>query len=687
MKLFIVESPNKIATLRKILGSEYVIKASVGHVRSIPKKGINIDIKNNFTPTFEVSPDKRQVVKDLKDAAAKADEIILATDEDREGEAIAWHIYDLFNKECKAKCKRATFSAITKSAVLKSIENKRDIDMDQVHAQQARQILDRLVGYKISPLLWFSVGAGTSAGRVQSIALKIVAEKEKEILDFKPTDFWYIDALLAGSTGEFWAKVVTKDKDNRYLDEKLSLDDLAELKKAEFSVSDIERKEKKSSPNPPFDTSSMLQAATSIYKWSVKKTTMLAQKLYESGKCTYIRTDSFNIAEEAMTEVRNLIKTSLNDDYLPSKPNFYKKKSKSSAQEAHECIRPTHCEDCGDDIGDPDEKKLYKLIRSRFISSQMTPMVMDTVVYTIKSSCGKELVAKGQTVKFDGWSKHYPYANTQENDLPVVEKKDKLKLNDLKHSKHTTQAPPRYNEASLVKKLESEGVGRPSTYASIMESIKKRGYVDNAKTSKGSLAATDLGMRVYEFLQSNFKDFFMDIHFTAQLEDQLGDIADNKKEYLSVIQDTYNILQEEIKKVKANDKDSPRKSDVTTEEKCAQCETGFIVKKHGKFGDFFSCDQYPTCKTIYTACEDGTFKVKQSVKPKSTGRICPECEKAGRDGQLLERKNKKYGNVFFGCSLYPKCKFTESGAKTDKANKADKNDNTEDEDEDELGIE
>lgn len=679
MKLFIVESPNKIATLKKILGSEYVIKASVGHVRSIPKKGINIDIKNNFTPTFEVSSDKRQVVKDLKEAAAKADEIILATDEDREGEAIAWHIYDLFNKECKSKCKRATFTSITKDAVLKAIANKRDIDMDQVHAQQARQILDRLVGYKISPLLWFSIGSGTSAGRVQSIALKIVAEKEKEIQDFKPTDFWHIDALLSAEKGEFWAKVATKDKDNRYLDEKLSLDDLEKLKKSQFSVLDIDRKEKKSSPNPPFDTSSMLQAATSICKWSVKKTTMVAQKLYEGGLLTYIRTDSFNISEEALTDVRSLIKNSFDNNYLPSKPNLYKKKSKASAQEAHECIRPTHCENCGDDIVDNDEKKLYKLVRNRFISSQMTPMVMDTVVYTIEASCGKELIAKGQTIKFDGWSKHYPYLNAQENDLPIVNKKDKLNLNDIKHSKHTTQAPPRYNEASLVKKLESEGVGRPSTYSSIMDSIKKRGYVENAKTSKGALAATDLGMRAYEFLQSNFKDFFMDIHFTAQLEDQLGDIADHKKEYLSVIQATYDILQSEIKKAKANDKENPRKSDVTTGEKCEKCEKGFIVKKHGKFGDFFSCDQYPECKTIYVANDDGTFRIKQSVKPKLTGRICPDCKKAGRDGQLLERKNKKDGNIFFGCSLFPKCKFIESGQKGNNKTKEDA--------EDDLGIE
>jgi len=666
MKLFIVESPSKCGKLRSILGSDYKVMPSVGHVRSIPRKGMNIDIKNDFAPTFEVSSDKRQVVKDLKTAAVKADQIILATDPDREGEAISWHIYELFNKECKKKCKRVTFGSITKNAVQKAIKDQRDIDMDLVHAQHARQILDRLVGYKISPLLWFSVRSGTSAGRVQSIALKIVAQREKEIQNFKPTDFWYIDALLQGKKGDFWARVITKDKDNRYLKDEVSEEDFEKLKKAKFHCSNVERKERKLNAYPPFDTPSMLQAATSVLHWSIKKTTVLAQKLYEQGKVTYIRTDSFSISDEAMTEVRSLIKSSVKGNYLPAKPNHYKKKSKAAAQEAHECIRPTNIKDAGDDISDPDEQKLYKLIRSRFVACQMTPMVLDTVTYTVDTDSKKTLIAKGQTIKFDGWSRVYKHTSTKEEELPVVDPKEKLDLKDIKRTKHTTQPPPRYNEASLVKKMESEGVGRPSTYASIMESIQKRGYVDKEKGKKGSLSATELGILVFDFLEGNFKDFFMDVNFTAELEDKLVEIADGKKGHLDVIRATYDILQSEIKKARENDKDSPRKADVTTGEKCKKCEKGYIVKRHGKFGDFFACDSYPKCKTVYVEKDEGKFVVKQKKQVKSTGKSCPECKKAGRDGELLERKNKRDGSIFFGCSLYPRCKFTESPEKADE---------------------
>jgi DNA topoisomerase I len=662
-KLFIVESPNKIKTLKKILGNDYEIKASIGHIRSIPRKGMNIDIKNNFTPNFEVSSDKRQVVKELKEAASKADEIFLATDEDREGEAISWHIYELFNKDCKKKCKRVTFDSITKSAVQAAINNKRDIDMNQVHAQHARQILDRLVGYKISPLLWFSVRSGTSAGRVQSIALKIVAQREKEIQAFKPTDFWYIDALLQGEKGDFWARVVTKDKDNRYIKDDLSTEDLEKLKKAKYYCAKVEKKERKVNAYAPFDTSSMLQAATSVLGWPVKKTTALAQKLYESGKCTYIRTDSFNISDEALEDVRSFIKSSVNEEYLPLKPNLFKKKSKAAAQEAHECIRPTHVKDTGDDISDSDEKKLYKLIRSRFVACQMAPMVLDTVTYTIDTDCKKTLISKGQTIKFDGWSRVYRHTNTKEEELPSIEEKEKLDLKDIKRTKHTTQPPPRYNEASLVKKMESEGVGRPSTYASIMESIQKRGYVVKTKDKKGALSATELGLKVFDFLENNFKDFFMDINFTSGLEDKLANIADGKKNYLEVIQDTFDILQSEIKKARENDKNNPKKADVTTGEKCQKCKKGYIIKRHGKFGDFFACDQHPECSTIYIETESGKFEIKKKKTIKKTGIPCPDCKKNGKNGELIERKNKRDGNIFFGCSNYPKCRFTKTPEK------------------------
>ena len=652
--LFIVESPNKIKTLNKILPSNYIVVASVGHIRSIPHKGLNIDVNNNFEPVFEISYDKKDVVKKIKEHASKADEIILATDEDREGEAIAWHIYELFNKSCQSKCKRVTFDSITKSEVEKSLKKKRDIDMDLVYAQHARQILDRLVGYKISPILWFSVKSGTSAGRVQSIALKIVCEREKEIQEFKPTDFWYIDAILNHKNGEFSARAVTKDKDNRYLDEKLSDKDLKDLKKSTFMMNKVDKKEKKSNPYPPFDTPSMLQAATAVYKWPVKKTTAIAQKLYEQGLLTYIRTDSYNISPEAISEVRSFMKQSFDKKYIPEKPNIYKKKSKAASQEAHECIRPTDSNNKGDNIFDSDEKKLYTLVWKRFVASQMTPMILDTVTYSVKASCGKNLIAKGQTVKFDGWSKVYSFSKTQENELPYIEEKEKLDLKDIKKTKHTTQPPPRYNEASLVKKLESEGIGRPSTYSSIMESIKKRGYVDFAKGKSGSLSATELGMQIFTFLDKHFNDFIMDMSFTANMEDDLGLIASGKKNHLEILQKTYEILMDEIKKARSKD-NKIKKDDISTGEKCSVCKKGFIVQKSGKFGDFFACNQYPKCKTVFEKNGDD-YKVKEKKSFKKTGKKCPQCKK----GDLIERKNKRDGNIFYGCSSYPKCKYTEA---------------------------
>ena len=648
MKLFIVESLNKCEKLRKFLGPDFKVAASVGHIRSIPQKGMNIDIKGGFIPVFEISPDKKKVVKELQTLSKEADEIYLATDPDREGEAIAWHIYDVLDAKSQKKCRRVTFGSLDKSSVDKAFKDARDINMNWVNAQKARQVLDRLIGYKISPMLWYTVSGGTSAGRVQSIALKIVCEREKEILAFKPQDFWYIDALLQCQKGEFWAKVVTKDKDNRYLDEKLSSDDFEKLKKAEYKLDSIDKKEKKVDPYPPFDTSSLGTACSSIFGWQIKRTASLSQSLYEKGKVTYIRTDSFNISQEAMDEVRDFIKKSAPKEYLSDKPNTYAKKStaKVAAQEAHECIRPTHCDDKGDDLDIEDEQKLYKLIRSRFVACQMSPMVVDTLVYQVKSSTKHDLIAKGQTIKFDGWYKVYKYTAAKEEILPEAQKGEDLKLKDINRSKHSTQPPPRYNEGSLVKKMEGEGVGRPATYASIMESIKKRGYVDSPKGKKGALAATELGMRVFDYLQPNFKDFFMDIGFTANVEEDLDKIRDGEKDFLGVVTNVYNIMQEEITKAKG-----ATALDTSTGEKCVakDCD-GFIVKRHGKFGDFYGCDKYKSgCRAVYEKTEDGRFIPKEKkVSGEATGSKCT-CKK----GDIIAKKGK-FGE-FFACSNYPTC--------------------------------
>lgn len=650
--LVIVESPNKCAKISSFLGKDYKVIASVGHIREIPKKGMNIDIKNGFLPVFETSKDKKDVVKKIKEEAKLADKIYLATDPDREGHAISWHIYDILDKDSKAKCLRVMFNEITSKSIKSAIENPKKIEEFEtsINAQKARQVLDRLIGYKISPMLWYTVSAGTSAGRVQSIALKLVCEREKDILAFKSQDFWYIDALLQCKKGEFWAKVVTKDKDNRYLDEKLSTEDFEKLKKAQFKLDSIEKKEKKIDPYPPFDTSSLGTACSSIFGWPIKKTASLSQSLYEKGAITYIRSDSFNISQEAIDEVRSFIKKNASKEYYPDKPNIYTKKAnaKVASQEAHECIRPTHVDNKGDDLDIEDEQKLYKLIRTRFVACQMTPMIVDTLTYNVKSSTKHSLIAKGQTIKFDGWYKVYKYIAAKEEILPEAESGEELKLKDINKSKHSTQPPPRYNEGSLVKKMETEGVGRPSTYASIMESIKKRGYVESIKGKKGALSATELGMKVYDFLQPNFKDFFMDLSFTATVEEDLDKIKDGEKDYLGVVTNVYNIMQEEIKKAKV-----ATALDVSTGEKCMTkgCEKGSIIKKHGKFGDFWACDQYGNgCKTIYEKDENGKFHIKENkISGESTGNVCPICKK----GNIMA-KTGKFGE-FYACGNYPDC--------------------------------
>lgn len=658
-KLFIVESPNKIKTLNKFLSDDYIVTASVGHVTEIPKKGINVDVKNGFEATYQVIRGKGDVVKKIKDLASKCEEVILATDRDREGEAIAWHIYNLLPKRDQAKCCRVSYDAVTKSAVQEALKHPRKIDYDQVDAQKARQILDRLIGYKVSPVLWYKAHiSGSSAGRVQSIALKLVCDRQKEIDAFKPTDYWFVDALLKCDKGEFWAKVVTKNKDNRYLDEKVATDDFAKLKDGRYKVSDITKKERLVNPHPPFDTNSLMSACSSLFGWSVAKSKVVAQKIYEQGLVTYIRTDSFSIADEALDEVRGLIKTASSSEYLPKKPNVYHKKSGASAQEAHECIRPTHINDKGTDIGDSDERKMYELIRKRFIACQMTPMVVDTVKYTVKTNTKHTLIAKGQAIKFDGWFKVYTYSKTKEEILPVVAEKEELQLKDIKKTKHSTKPPARYNEASIGDQMEKEGVGRPATRAGIITAIQKKGYVEKEKgKGKKGMVATPLGMQIYDYLDPHFSDFFMDIKYTSALEDDLDDIAKGEKTFLDVVSGVYSNLQAHIKD--AGDEPVENKNE-SMGEKCTACDDGEIMKKNGRFGEFFACSKYPKCKTIYVQAEDGKFSVKKKKPVKKVGRKCPECEKKGRDGELLERKNKKDGNVFIGCSKYPSCRYSES---------------------------
>lgn len=678
MKLVIVESPNKCSKIKSFLGSDYNVIASVGHIREIPKKGINIDIKNGFEPVFEVSKDKKDVVKNIKEQAKKATDIYLATDMDREGEGISQHLHDVLDKESQKKCKRITFVEITKNAILEALKHPRDIDRNLVDAQKARQVLDRLIGYKVSPALWYSGKINnSSAGRVQSPALKIVYERQREIDAFKPEDYWFIEALLKCKNGEFLAKVVTKDKDNKYIDDKIATEDLEKLKKASFAIDKIEKTEKKINPYPPFDTNSLQSTCSSVFGWSLSKSQTIAQKLYEAGRVSYIRSDSFNIAQEALDEVRKLIEDNYAEDYLPKQANVYTKKSSSSSQEAHECIRPTHSTDNGDNIDDEAEKKMYKLIRDRFLACQMNPMVIDGVIFNIKASTNHDLIARGQTIKFDGWSRVYKYSKTKEELLPNASEKEKLDLKEIKKTKHTTQPPNRYNEGTLAKEMEKNGIGRPSTRANIISNIVKKEYVEKDKKSKG-LVVTSLGIKIYEFLQPNFKDFFMDIKYTATLEDELDEIASSKKNYLGVVSSVYEILQKSVKASENNSETKPKEA-IKMGAKCTVCKEGEIVERDGKYGKFFACNKYPACKTSYTKNDDGEFKVKEKKEVKTTGRKCPDCEKNGRDGEMIERMNKSSGDKFYGCSCYPRCKHSEqldgSTKKFSKKSKSDDDDN------------
>jgi DNA topoisomerase-1 len=652
-KLVIVESPNKCGKIKSFLGADYDVIASVGHIMEIPKKGLNIDIKNGFIPTCQIISGKKDVVKKIKEHAGKSPLIYLASDPDKEGSRISKDIYDLLSEKDKKKCFRISFNEITKKAIEAAIKNRRDINDDNnlVDAQKARQVLDRLIGYKVSPVLWFAVGKGTSAGRVQSIALKFICEREKEIKAFIPTDFWYVECLLQNPNGEFWAKVVTKEKENRFIDEKLATNSFEALKKSIFTLDKIEKETKERKPQPPFDTVALQSSCSSLFGFNATKTMQIAQHLYEMGKVSYIRSDSYTISQDALDSVISFIKEKFDSKYLPSKPNAYAKKSSAAAQEAHECIRPTHIEDEGNGL-DPEHKKMYELIRDRFLACQMSPMIVDTVVYNVKTDSKHELIAKGQTIRFDGWSKVYKYSKTEEEVLPNANEGEKLNLKDIKKTKHTTQPPKRYNDGSLIVKMEADGIGRPSTRATIIKSIQDKGYVTKEKGKNGGFVAQDLGMKICDYLNPRFKDFFMDVKFTAGLEEDIELIADGKKTYLDIVQNVYNVLTNEIKGAKENT--MGKKEQNLVGQKCTVCGEGDIVEVSGMYGIFYSCNKYPGCKSVFQKNEDGSFSLKEKKTFKKVGRKCPEC---GAD--LVERIAKKSGNTFIGCSAFPKCKFIE----------------------------
>lgn len=667
MNLVIVESPTKARKLSGYLGKDFQVEASVGHVRDLPKKTLGIEIENNFEPTYEVSEDKEEIVNNLKKLAAQAKVVYLAMDRDREGEAIAWHIkYLLTTKSKKKKFLRATFNQITKQAVLESIANPGKINMDLVNAQQARRLVDRLVGYKVSPVLWRKIRRGLSAGRVQSVALLLIVEREREIEAFKPEEYWEVDVGLGSGqwlSGKHSKPVMFKDgkeveplpdetllarvtevKGKKY--EPTKTGDVkpvvADLKQASYLIKDIEKKERRRQSLPPFITSTLQQAAANKFGYSARQTMRLAQQLYEEGLITYHRTDSFNLAKSAVDDARSHIVSQFGKEYLPDKPQFFARKSKN-AQEAHEAIRVTDVEVQMEEVKHKGKKlgdrhaKVYDLIWRRYIASQMTAAIYDQTAVLVEATKGKSvylLRAKGSIKKFAGWT--VLFKNSGDHLLPDLEAGQSLQYLEINPQQKFTQPPPRYNDASLIKELEKKGIGRPSTYASIISVIVDRGYVERLEKR---FWATKIGLVVSDFLSKHFPNF-MNYGFTADMEEDLDRIARGEKGWEDVVKIFYTPLGKRIDKVleKAKRVQIPFEK---TGKKCPECgkkEKGEIVIRTGRFGKFKSCSRFPECK------------FSENIVEKVPGMKCPLCQ----EGDIIVKKTR-WGKPFYGCGTYPKC--------------------------------
>jgi len=640
MDLIIVESPTKARTLGRFLGKNYDLEATMGHIKDLPKSTLGIDVEKNFKPLYEPILKKKDAVAKIKSKAKSAKRVYIATDPDREGEAIASHVRELIST---SKTSRIVFHEITKEAVEAALKNPRDVDGNLVDAQVARRVLDRLVGYSLSPLLWKKVRRGLSAGRVQSVAVRLIVEREKEIGKFRPEEYWDIFCVVKSQSSkadneEFTVKLVKIAGNVAKVSNGGGAKEIVEtLKKANFRVVEVIKREVRKSPYAPFTTSTMTQAAARIFGWSAKRTMSLAQQLYEEGVITYHRTDSTVVAASALQRVRDYIKTKYGGDYLPSYPRIYKTKSKV-AQEAHEAIRPT---DVGSKfkISDSkfakDEETLYQLIWRRFVASQMTEAVYDETTIDVSAS-SYLLRASGQVIKFDGWKKVMPSKLDELGmiNLPKVKAGEGLSLIRVDSQQKFTEPPARYNEASLIKTLEKLGIGRPSTYAPIISTIQIRNYVEK---NEGKFIPTPVGVAVVEFLLKNFPDV-LDYDFTAEMEDDLDKIADGKNVWTDSIKKFWNPFSSKLSDVTKNS----ARVKIAVEKlgrKCPTCKEGELVIRVGRFGKFISCSRFPDCK------HTEKFVEKVGIK-------CPECEK----GDVIFKKTRT-GRRFFGCSRYPKCKW------------------------------
>jgi DNA topoisomerase-1 len=643
MKLLIVESPSKAKTISKYLDGKYEVRASVGHIRDLPKSNKKaIDIPGGFIPHYEISPGKEKVVAEIKSLAKKADEVLLATDPDREGEAIAWHIKEAVGLK---NPKRVVFYEITRDAVKEAILHPRDIDDNLKQAQEARRVLDRLVGYDLSGLIWKKVRYGLSAGRVQSPALRIIMEREREIRAFKPENFWVITALTQTQKKEDLFLTCSEEPRDEKLVEKI----LAVGKKSKWIVKDVSETEAKRSARAPFTTSTLQQTASSRLGFAPSRTMGVAQKLYEAGLITYMRTDSVNLSQVALTQIYKEIESKYGKEYL--QPHTFVAKSKN-AQEAHEAIRPTDITNMLSGVND-EQKKLYRLIWQRTIASQMADAkIMRTKIF-VQVGNNEEIpdfIANGSRLLFPGWLSADPEGTGDDIILPKVTVNEELKFLSINSEGKQTEPPGRYSEAGLIKELEKRDIGRPSTYASIIKTIEDRGYVE--KINK-ALVPTDTGDVVSSFLEKNFAEYISDT-FTAEMEDKLDKIAEGKAQYLKTLKDFYGPF---LKDVKAKDKIDKVNNfgEASPEFKCPVCGGPMIIKL-GRNGKFLSCAKYPDCT--------GARKItgEEMAGPKETGEKCPEC----KDGKLVLREGK-FGQ-FISCSNYPKCKYIKKDAELEKQN-------------------
>lgn len=657
-KLIIVESPSKIKTIKKCLGSDYVVMASTGHIRDLPKSKLGIDIENNFELQYQSIDAKKELIKTLKNAAAESDFVYLATDPDREGEAISWHLAQLLSLNLNDK-NRVTFNEITKSGITSGMQNPRSIDIDLVDAQQARRALDRIVGYKVSPFLWKKVKSGLSAGRVQSVALKLIVDREKEILAFNPEEYWTVDAKLVSGKKTFVAKFYG-GSDNKKIEihnEAESNEILKNLDGAEYTVSKIKKGVRNRQPVPPFITSTMQQDASRKLGFNAQKTMRVAQQLYEgvdytghgsSGLITYMRTDSLRISEEARANANKYITDNFGSNYLPKTPRYFK--SKASAQDAHEAIRPTDVFVTPEMVKDGvtgEQYKLYKLIWERFIASLMAPCVQDTVNVDITAS-DYIFKASGYSVRFPGFTTLYEEGKDEKEEaesvLPETLKEgDVLKLRALLPNQHFTIPPARYNEATLIKALEENGIGRPSTYAPILSNILQRDYIEREKKA---LKPTQLGIVITDLLVEHFKNIF-DVKFTAGMETNLDHIATGELNWKNTIADFYKDFDKSMKTAEKEMTGKRVKIPVIeSDEVCDKCGRKMVIKS-SRFGKFLACPGYPECKNTKPLKED---EVKQP---------CPKC-----GSPLVKRVSKKTGKSFYGCTNYPKCDFASPGIPT-----------------------